>query len=128
AEFDLRCEVEVESLPHYDALATSHHRLRAGLKKVIERIRPAMVMVQGDTLTAYSGARAAHDVSIALAHVEAGLRSGTFSDPFPEEWFRSRVARFANLHFAPSASAVRHLLAEGVDKASIHHVGNTGID
>jgi len=84
--------------------------------------------VQGDTLTAYSGARAAHDTSTVLAHVEAGLRTDTISDPFPEEWFRRRIARYASIHFSPSASATRNLLAEEVDAGSIHQVGNTGVD
>src|SRR5207248_9790988 len=111
----------------FAALAASHHHLRTELRAVLQRVRPAMVMVQGDTLTAYSGARAAHDTSIALAHVEAGLRTETISDPFPEEWFRRRIARFASIHFSPSASATRNLLAEEVDARSIHQVGNTGI-
>ena len=87
-----------------------------------------MLIVQGDTLTSYSGARAAHDTSTVLAHVEAGLRTDTISDPFPEEWFRRRIARYASIHFSPSASATRNLLAEEVDARSIHQVGNTGID
>ena len=72
-----------------------------------------MVIVQGDTLTAYSGARAAHDARLPLAHVEAGLRTDSMSDPFPEEWFRRRIARYASLHFAPSASAERNLHRRG---------------
>jgi UDP-N-acetylglucosamine 2-epimerase (non-hydrolysing) len=87
-----------------------------------------MLIVQGDTLTAYSGARAAHGTSTVLAHIEAGLRTETVSDPFPEEWFRRRIARYASIHFAPSASATRNLLAEGTDERTVHQVGNTGID
>jgi UDP-N-acetylglucosamine 2-epimerase (non-hydrolysing) len=128
AEFDIRCDIELCELPHFDWLGASHAHLRVELRAVLQRIRPAMVIVQGDTLTAYSGARAAHDTSTMLAHVEAGLRTDTISDPFPEEWFRRRIARFAGIHFAPSASAARNLLAERVDSGSVHQVGNTGID
>jgi UDP-N-acetylglucosamine 2-epimerase (non-hydrolysing) len=63
-----------------------------------------------------------------VAHVEAGLRTEAISDPFPEEWFRRRIARHADLHFAPSRSAEMNLHAEGVDPSTVHRVGNTGID
>ena len=128
AEFNIRCDIELGSVPDFDGLGAAHHHLRSGLREVLQRVRPAMVLVQGDTLTAYSGARAAHDTSTLLAHIEAGLRTEAISDPFPEEWFRRRIARFASIHFAPCASAVRNLLAEGIGDGSIHQVGNTGID
>ena len=128
AEFDIRCDLELAELPQLPWLGASHDHLRVELRAVLERIKPGMVIVQGDTLTAYSGARAAHDTSSVLAHVEAGLRTDTISDPFPEEWFRRRIARYASIHFAPSTSATHNLLAEGVERRSIHQVGNTGID
>jgi UDP-N-acetylglucosamine 2-epimerase (non-hydrolysing) len=128
AEFDIGCDIELGELPRFDWLGASHDHLRVELRAVLDRIKPAMLIVQGDTLTAYSGARAAHDTSTVLAHVEAGLRTDTISDPFPEEWFRRRIARYASIHFSPSASATRNLLAEEVDSGSIHQVGNTGID
>src|SRR6202163_1381816 len=127
AEFDIRCDIELGELPRFEWLGASHDHLRVELRAVLDRIKPAMLIVQGDTLTAYSGARAAHDTSTVLAHVEAGPRKDTISDPFPEEWFRRRIARYASIHFSPSASATRNLLAEEVDAGSIHQVGNTGI-
>jgi UDP-N-acetylglucosamine 2-epimerase (non-hydrolysing) len=128
AEFGIRCDIELSDLPQFHSMGASHDHLRVELRAVIERIKPAIVVVQGDTLTAYTGARAGHDMSIPVAHVEAGLRTSTISDPFPEEWFRRRVARYASLHFAPCESATRNLLAEGVDPRTVHRVGNTGID
>src|SRR6202049_3723637 len=128
AEFDIRCDIELGELPQFEWLGASHDHLRVELRAVLDRIKPAMLIVQGDTLTAYSGARAAQDTSTVLAHVEAGLRTDTIADPFPEEWFRRRIARYASIHFSPSASATRNLLAEQVDAGSIHQVGNTGID
>jgi len=128
AEFDIRCDIELGDLPQFDSLGASHDHLRVELRAVLERIRPAIAIVQGDTLTAYSGARAAADAATPLAHVEAGLRTDTVSDPFPEEWFRRRIAGYASIHFSPSASATRNLLAEGTDRRNIHQVGNTGID
>src|SRR6202171_1145542 len=128
AEFDIRCDIELGELPRFEWLGASHDHLRVELRAVLDRIKPAMLIVQGDTLTAYSGARAARDTSTVLAHVEAGLRTDTIADPFPEEWFRRRIARYASIHFAPSASATRNLLAEGTDQRTVHQVGNTGID
>jgi len=128
AEFDILCDVELGELPQFHGLRASQEHLRVELREVLERIKPAIAVVQGDTLTAYSGARAAADTSTVLAHIEAGLRTDTISDPFPEEWFRRRIAGFANIHFAPTALAARNLLAEGIDGSSIHQVGNTGID
>jgi UDP-N-acetylglucosamine 2-epimerase (non-hydrolysing) len=128
AEFDIRCDIELAELPQFHSLGASHDHLRVELRAAVERMRPAMVIVQGDTLTSYSGARAAHDASTPIAHVEAGLRTDAISDPFPEEWFRRRITRHASLHFAPSVSAAGNLLAEGVDGRTVHQVGNTGID
>ena len=84
--------------------------------------------MQGDTLTAYSAACAARDTNCRLAHLEAGLRTDAMLEPFPEEWFRRRIAHLAQIHFAPSKSAVENLIAEGIDDRAVHHVGNTGID
>src|SRR5450755_628837 len=128
AEFDIRCDIDLAELPQFHSMGASHDHLRVELRAVVDRVKPALVIVQGDTLSAYTGARAAHDASIPVAHVEAGLRTDTISDPFPEEWFRRRIARYASIHFAPSASATRNLLVEGVDPGTVHRVGNTGID
>ena len=128
AEFGVRCDVELAELPQLPHLAAAHQHLRTELRAVAERYAPAAVLVQGDTLTAYSAARAARDAGCMLAHIEAGLRTDAMLDPFPEEWFRRRIACHANIHFAPSASAEANLLAEGVEKRAIHRVGNTGID
>ena len=128
AEFGLGSDVELAPLPRLPHLSASHQHLRVELREVMQRYKPDTVIVQGDTLTAYSGARAAYDTGYTLAHVEAGLRTDAMLDPFPEEWFRRRIAHFAQIHFAPCRSAMENLVAEGVDERTVHHVGNTGID
>ncbi len=128
AEFGLAADIELDALPTMPHLAASHQHMRMELAAVARRYKPNLVLVQGDTLTAYSAARAAHDAGCPLAHLEAGLRTDAVLEPFPEEWFRRRIARFAQMHFAPSRSAVANLLAEGIDDRRVHHVGNTGID
>jgi UDP-N-acetylglucosamine 2-epimerase (non-hydrolysing) len=126
--FGIRCDLELAPLPPLPSLGAACRAAEAQLATAIARVRPAVVVVQGDTLTAFAGARAGHLAGRPVAHVEAGLRTDSASDPFPEEWFRRRIARYAALHFAPSRSAESNLVAEGVDRATIHRVGNTGID
>jgi len=127
-EFGVRCDIELSPLPASPNLTAASRNLAAHLRKVIEQVRPTLVLVQGDTLTAYAGARAGADAGYPVVHVEAGLRAPTISDPFPEEWFRRRIASYAQFHFAPSAAAQSNLLAEGTPAERIHRVGNTGID
>ena len=108
-----------------DALAA---RLHGALSRVIARERPDWVVVQGDTATTLCGAVAAYEHGVRVAHVEAGLRSGDFSLPYPEEINRYLVARIADMHLAPTAGAAEALRREGVDPARIHVTGNTVVD
>jgi UDP-N-acetylglucosamine 2-epimerase (non-hydrolysing) len=128
AELGLKADVELDALPPMPNLAASHQHLRVELAAVARKFDPDLVFVQGDTLTAYTAACAARDLGYPIAHLEAGLRTDAVLEPFPEEWFRRRIARLAQIHFAPSRSALENLLAEGIDDRAVHHVGNTGID
>jgi len=127
-EFGIRHDVEVDPLPSFSNLLASFDHLRNELRAVIARYRPRCVLVQGDTLTTYAGAAAGRDSGCSVAHVEAGLRTPSASEPFPEEWFRRRIGQLADIHFAPTHAAVAHLRAEGIPSGAIHHTGNTGID
>ncbi len=127
-DFKLRCDHELTALPSPANLAAACRDMQTRLTKLIHRVRPAITVVQGDTLTAYAGARAACAAGYPVAHVEAGLRTDTVTDPFPEELFRRQIVKHAHLHFAPCRSAERNLLREGVESRYIHRVGNTGID
>jgi UDP-N-acetylglucosamine 2-epimerase (non-hydrolysing) len=128
AEFGLRADIELPAMKPAPHMAAAHAALKQALTGALRTDETATVVVQGDTLTAYSAARAAFAVGHRVAHIEAGLRTDDAMEPFPEEWFRRRIARYADLHFAPSRSAVENLLGEGIDERCIHHVGNTGID
>ena len=90
--------------------------------------RPDFVLVQGDTASAFSGAMAAFLNDIPVGHVEAGLRSGDMRHPFPEEGFRKLISPIADLHFAPTRAAAKHLTDEGISSAKIRMTGNTVID
>jgi len=103
-------------------------RILQALEPVIQAERPAMLVVQGDTTTTLAASLAAFYQRIPIGHVEAGLRTGDLSQPFPEELNRVVTTRLATLHFAPTEAAQRNLLAEGVNERSIFVTGNSGID
>lgn len=90
--------------------------------------RPDFVLVQGDTASAFSGAMAAFLNDIPVGHVEAGLRSGDLRHPFPEEGFRKLISPIADLHFAPTRAAAKHLTDEGIARDKVRMTGNTVID
>lgn len=102
--------------------------LIAGIHRLLSDDRPSVLIVHGDTATAYAGAVAAFLNGIPVCHVEAGLRSHRLSAPFPEEFFRRSVAPIATLHFAPTKQARENLLAENVDSSRIFVTGNTVVD
>lgn len=103
-------------------------RVLTAMKPVMEQARPDMVLVQGDTTTCMAAALAAFYAGIPVGHVEAGLRTGDMSAPFPEEANRVLVSRLAALHFAPTARSRANLENEGIAPARIFVTGNTVID
>ncbi|MDQ3145012.1 MAG: UDP-N-acetylglucosamine 2-epimerase (non-hydrolyzing) [Pseudomonadota bacterium] len=116
----LRCIGRSDPLDHVDEVA-------AELERCWRRDPPALVMVQGDTSSALGGSRAAQRCGLALAHVEAGLRTFDARSPWPEEQFRTEINRDAALLFAPTAIAAANLRRERC-AGTLHVTGNTGID
>jgi UDP-N-acetylglucosamine 2-epimerase (non-hydrolysing) len=98
------------------------------LPALLSELRPDWVLVQGDTSTALAAALASYLERTRVAHVEAGLRTGNKGQPFPEEINRRCIAPIADLHFAPTAKARDHLLAEAVPESQIEVTGNTVVD
>lgn len=103
-------------------------QLVAALAPALEAARPDLVAVQGDTASTLAGALAAAARGCPVAHVEAGLRSFDFANPYPEESIRHLLGRVADIHFAPTERARRNLLDEGVAASRIHVTGNTVVD
>jgi len=97
-------------------------------KELFLKIKPACVVVQGDTTSTMVAALSAFYQHIPVAHVEAGLRSHDLQAPFPEEMNRRTVGQIGTLHFTPTAQASANLLSEGVVKESIFCTGNTVVD
>ncbi len=98
-----------------------------GLREEFSNFRPSLVLVQGDTTTAFAGALSAFYEKIPVGHVEAGLRTNKLNDPFPEEVNRRLISQLATIHFAPTEKSKRNLEASNVI-GDIHMTGNTVID
>jgi len=101
---------------------------RVQLEKVMLSQKWSMVVVQGDTESAFQGALAAFHHQIPLAHVEAGLRTNNLSRPFPEEGLRQMIGRLSQFHFPPTERSKSSLKREGISDDKIHMTGNTVID
>ncbi|HEY6344922.1 MAG TPA: UDP-N-acetylglucosamine 2-epimerase (non-hydrolyzing) [Bryobacteraceae bacterium] len=126
--FSLRPDYDLDLMRPGQDLFESTSRIVAALEPVLQRESPDCVLVQGDTTTTFCAALAAFYKRIPVGHVEAGLRTGDFSQPFPEEMNRALTGRLASLHFAPTEGAAQNLLREGVSPENIFVTGNTGID
>lgn len=98
------------------------------LTPILKTDKPDIVLVHGDTVTAFASALAAFYQKIPVAHVEAGLRSFDMHNPFPEESSRVLADHLSSLHFAPTHQAKENLLKENIDKNSIFVTGNTVTD
>ncbi|MGV8941731.1 MAG: non-hydrolyzing UDP-N-acetylglucosamine 2-epimerase [Lysobacter sp.] len=103
-------------------------RMLTGMSALMERRRPDLVLVHGDTSTTFATALAAFYAKVPVWHVEAGLRTGNLQAPWPEEANRRLTAPLSSCHFAPTDGARQNLLAEGVADDTIHVTGNTVID
>jgi UDP-N-acetylglucosamine 2-epimerase (non-hydrolysing) len=99
-----------------------------GLDDILEREKPDLILVHGDTTTTFAGSLAAFYRRIPVGHVEAGLRTRNKYSPYPEEMNRKLTGCLTDLHFAPTAAAKANLLNEGVESDSITVTGNTVID
>ena len=120
---------------HELAVMTEGQTLNAVASRVLDRvsplleeIRPAALLVQGDTTTAFAAALCAYHLHIPVGHVEAGLRTYDHGNPFPEEANRQLVDRLSRWCFVPTEAARRNLLAERIDETAIHITGNTSVD
>ena len=126
--FDLIPDYDLDLMTPDQDLFDITGRVLDGLKEVLSREKPDLVMVQGDTSTTFAAALAAFYLKIPVAHVEAGLRTRDKYRPFPEEVNRRLTGALADYHFAPTAWARDNLVAEGVAPESIWVTGNTVID
>jgi UDP-N-acetylglucosamine 2-epimerase (non-hydrolysing) len=128
AFLEIRPDVDLDIMRPGQSLVDLTARLLGATAEALAREAPDMVLAQGDTTTVLAAGLAAFYLKIPFGHVEAGLRTGTLSAPFPEEMNRVVASRLGALHFAPTESARANLLREGIHPATIHVTGNTVID
>lgn len=121
-EFDLNLMVPNQTLFHVTEKAIR------GFEKVLAEADPDVILVQGDTTTAFIGALAGFYRKVVVGHIEAGLRTGNKYSPFPEEINRKLVSVLTDIHFAPTEGNRRNLLSEAVPAEQIIVTGNTVID
>lgn len=122
--------------PDYDlAIMKENQTLFDVTNSILENVReillgekPDLVLVHGDTTTAFTSALASFYLQIPVGHVEAGLRTYDIYSPFPEEFNRQAISIISKFHFTPTVSSLNNLLKEGCDSKSIYVTGNTAID
>ena len=126
--FDIQPDYDLDIMSRGQTLYDITTKSLNGLRQVLEKEKPDIVLVHGDTTTTFAGALAAYYQQIPVGHVEAGLRTGDIYSPFPEEMNRKLTGAIAAMHFAPTSTARQNLLKENVDVHSIYVTGNTVID
>jgi UDP-N-acetylglucosamine 2-epimerase (non-hydrolysing) len=126
--FEIRPDHDLDIMQAGQSLAGLTGRMMSALEPVIASERPDTVVVQGDTTTTLCGALTAFYARIPVAHVEAGLRTGDRTQPFPEEMNRVVTGRLASIHLAATEGAAANLRAEQIANDRIRVTGQSGID
>ena len=125
--FKIKPDFDLNIMEPGQTLSTITTKCLVGLEKVFQQAKPDLVLVHGDTPTAFSAALAAFYGQIKVGHVEAGLRTYDKYSPFPEEMNRTLVGDLADLHFSPTAANRDNLHREGITQ-NVFLTGNTVID
>lgn len=126
--FEIHPDYDLNLMVPNQTLANLTARVLTGVSEVLESLQPDLVLVHGDTSTAFAASLACFYKKVPVAHIEAGLRSGDIYSPWPEELNRRTVGQTASLHFAPTTLAKSNLLKEGVESTAVWVTGNTVID
>ena len=126
--FQITPDYDLGIMEHKQSLSYITQNSLRGIEGILQRERPSMVLVQGDTTTTFAGALAAFYQKIKIGHIEAGLRTNNKYYPFPEEINRHLTSVLADLHFAPTEKSCENLRAENIKREDIFISGNTVID
>src|SRR6185436_13595828 len=117
--FEIAPDVDLDMLTPRQTLEGMTQRIVAELAPTLQAYRPDLVLVQGDTTTAFVAALVAFYNRVPVAHVEAGLRSGNIWSPYPEEANRRLTAALTALHLAPTPASAHNLYAEAIPAAQV---------
>jgi UDP-N-acetylglucosamine 2-epimerase (non-hydrolysing) len=126
--FAITPDIDLDIMTRTQSLTDITTRVLTGMERVLVETRPDVVLVHGDTTTSSAAALAAFYQRIPVGHVEAGLRTSSIAEPFPEEANRRITGVLATFHFAPTERARANLLAERTAHAHVVVTGNTVID
>jgi UDP-N-acetylglucosamine 2-epimerase (non-hydrolysing) len=126
--FGIAPNVDLGVMKPNQSLNSIVERAIHGLDEILEQLTPDVVLVQGDTTTAFVSALASFHRKIEVGHVEAGLRSNDRYNPYPEEMNRRLISGVASLHFAPTEESFLNLVREGIAEDNIYLTGNTVVD
>ena len=127
-DFEMGADFELDTMRAGQSAATLFSKILLGTDRILRREKPDLVIVQGDTATALAAAQAAFYNGIEGGHVEAGLRTYHMRSPFPEEMHRRAIALMSDYHFAPTPTAAKHLIGEGIEEGRVYVTGNTVVD
>ena len=126
--FEIVPDYDLDIMQQGQTLSDITARVLAGLESVIQKVKPNIILVHGDTTTTFAGALAAYYNQVDIGHVEAGLRTWNKYSPYPEEMNRQMVGVLADMHFAPTENSKNSLLKVGKKPENIYVTGNTAID
>lgn len=126
--FSIKPDYDLNIMQPKQTLFDLTTRVLHGLVEVMEKEKPDLVLVHGDTTTTFVASLAAFYKQISVGHVEAGLRTDNKYSPFPEEMNRRLTGALADLHFAPTSTSLANLINEGKKREDIYVTGNTVID
>lgn len=126
--FNISADYDLCIMQKKQTLFDITHNVMDGMKNIIEKVQPDLVLVHGDTSTAFATALTCFYLQIPVGHVEAGLRTYNIYSPFPEEFNREAIGNIAQLNFAPTEKSKNNLLKEGKKENTVFVTGNTGLD
>lgn len=126
--FDIQPDYDLNIMKAGQTLSDITSRVLKGLEAIIQQEKPDMILVHGDTMTAFASGLAAFYNQVAIGHVEAGLRTWNKYSPYPEEMNRQMISCLSDIHFAPTKQAKANLLKENIPSAKVVITGNTAID
>jgi len=126
--FQIQPDYDLDLMKHGQTLYDITSGVLTGIKDVLDREKPGLILVHGDTTTTFAAALAAFYQRIRVGHVEAGLRTGQKYVPYPEEINRKLTGSLADIHFAPTLVSKKNLMEENVPEEGIFVTGNTVID
>ena len=126
--FDIQPDYDLNIMKQGQDLYDVTARVLVGMRNVLRKVLPDVVLVHGDTTTSTAAALAAFYQQIPVGHIEAGLRTHDIYSPWPEEMNRQITSRIATYHFSPTPLSKQNLLAEGIKEEQVVVTGNTVID